>query len=431
MGMELTAETKYRLLTRISHEIRDTLDLDEILNHLLDMVHSVLDYDAAGIFVLNQDLVHPHGKRPRELIAGIVRRGFDYHPPGSDPMLNLGLGIVGHVIRTSESVVAHDVRKDSRYIEGRKGTLSQITVPVLRNDRAIGALNIESDKLAAYSDSDVEVLRFFADAAAISIEKAMLHRQILDSKLIEEQLRLAQHVQSRLLPGRDPEIPGYDIAGICISTYEIGGDYFDYLHLPDGGIGIVVADVSGKGVPAALIMAAFRALLRTQTRIDPEPARIASSLRRLLPDFTGEANFVTSVYGVLNPADGRFTYTNCGHEPPILFRAGGGIEKLGIGGPLLSGVLEGVSYRTFEVTLAPGDLLLLYTDGVVEVMKEEEEEEEFGVTRLERVVQRFLHLPVSEIIGEIIRATREFAGSENYEDDFTLVIVGRKPAPSS
>jgi sigma-B regulation protein RsbU (phosphoserine phosphatase) len=422
--MELTAETKYRLLARISHEIRDTLDLDEILNHLLDMVQSVLDYDAAGIFVLNQDLVYPHSKRPRELIAGIVRRGFEERPPGADPMLSFGEGIIGHVIRTAESVVAPDVRKDPRYIEGRKGTLSQITVPVMRNDRAIGALNVESDKIAAYNDSDVEVLRFFADAAAISIEKAMLHRQILENKLIEEQLRLAQHVQSRLLPSKAPKIPGYDISGTCISTYEIGGDYFDYVQLKDGGMGIVIADVSGKGVPAALIMAAFRALLRTQTRIDPDPTYIANALRRLLPDFTGEANFVTAVYGVLNPANGRFTYANCGHESPILFRASGGIERLGIGDPLLSGVLNGVSYRTFEVTLAPGDMLLLYTDGVIEVIKGEEE---FGVARLEQVVQRSLDLPVSEIIGGIVRATREFTGSENYEDDFTIVIVRRKP----
>jgi sigma-B regulation protein RsbU (phosphoserine phosphatase) len=428
MVMELTAETKYRLLKRISHEIKDTLDLDEILNYLLDVVHSVLDYDAAGIFVLNQDLVYPHGKRPGEMIAGIVRRGFYQRPPGTDPMLSFGKGIIGHVIRTGESVVAPDVREDPRYIEGRSGTLSQIAVPVLRNDRAIGALNIESDRLAAYSEGDVKVLRFFADAAAISIEKAMLHQQILENKLIEEQLRLAQHVQSRLLPGGTPEVHGYDIAGTCISTYEIGGDYFDYMRMPDGGMGIVVADVSGKGVPAALIMAAFRALLRTQTRIDPEPIHIADALRRLLPEFTGEANFVTAVYGVLNPADGRFTYANCGHESPILFRARGGVEKLGFGGPLLSGVLEGVSYRKLEVKLEPGDLLLLYTDGVVEVMRGEWEE--FGVSRLEEVVQRSRDLPVSEVISEIVRATQQFTGSEDYEDDFTLVIVRRKPAPT-
>jgi sigma-B regulation protein RsbU (phosphoserine phosphatase) len=422
--MELTAETKYRLLAQISHKVRDTLDLDEILNHLLDMVHSVLDFDAAGIFVLNQDLVHPRNKRPRDLIAGIVMRGFDIPPPSIDPMLAMGKGIIGHVIRTGECVVAPDVRKDTHYIEGRKTTLSEVTVPIVRNERAIGALNLESDVIGTYNDGDLEVLRFFADAAAISVEKAMLHRQILENRLIEQQLRLAQNVQSRLLPSKPPKVPGYDIAGICIPTFEIGGDYFDYFMLPDGAIGFVIADVSGKGIPAALIMTAFRSLLRTQARGGSGPAHVVNTLHRLLPDFVGEAEFVTSVYGILNPPEGYFRYANCGHNLPILFRAGGGIERLGISGPLLSGALGDVSYVAFEVLLAPGDVLLLYTDGVVEV--ESVEGEEFGAGRLEAVIQRSIDLPVTEIIHEIVKATREFSGSEHYRDDFTLVIVRRE-----
>jgi len=424
MSMELTAETKFMLLAQISHKIRDTLDLDEILNHLLDMVRSVLDYDAAGIFVLNQDLVHTHNKRPRELIAGIVIRGFDIRPPTIDPMLTEGKGIVGYVIRTGECVVAPDVRKDSRYIEGREMTLSEIVVPIVRNERAIGALNLESDAIGTYSDDDVEVIRFFADAAAISVEKAMLHRQILENKLMDEQLKLAQHVQARLLPDTSPNVSGYDIAGTCISTYEIGGDYFDYFGLPNGRIGIVVADVSGKGIPAALIMTAFRALLRTQARSGSEPALVANALSRLLPDFVGDSNFVTSVYGVLNPLDGHYAYANCGHNPPILFRANGSIERLEDRGPLLSSIIEDVSYDALEIALAPGDLLMLHTDGVVEGRRGEDEE--FGVERLEAVVQRSMDLPASKIIRKIVQATQKFSGSENYQDDFTLVIVRRE-----
>ncbi|NIO56171.1 MAG: SpoIIE family protein phosphatase [Candidatus Latescibacteria bacterium] len=421
--MELTAETKYQLLLQISHKIRDTLDLDEILNHLLDMVQSVIDYDAAGIFVLNEELVHPPYEQPRDLIASVVWRGFDQRPPGADPMLSLGKGIIGHVIRTGESVVITDVRLDSRYVEGRKGTLSEITVPIVRGDRATGALNLESDKAAAYNDRDVEILRFFADAAAISIEKAMLHRQILEKERVEEQLSVAQDVQSRLLPDKSPNVPGYDIDGTCISTYEVGGDYFDYIRLPNDRIGIIVADVSGKGIPAALMMAAFRALLRTQARSDAGPAHIANTLNRLLPDFTGMEDFVTSTYGVLNPLDGRFTYVNCGHNPPMLIRADSSTESLKVGGPLLS-ILEDVSYDAFEVTLAPGDMLLLYTDGVVDVAAKEGEE--FGVERLKEVVCRSLELPVKEIIGEIVRITQDFCGSKSYHDDFTLVLIRRK-----
>jgi sigma-B regulation protein RsbU (phosphoserine phosphatase) len=422
--MQLTAETKYQLLAQISHEIRDTLDLDEILNHLLDMVRSIVLYDAAGIFVLNEDLVHLGNNRPRELIAGISLRGFDKRPNGIDPMLREGKGIIGHVIKTGECIVAPDVRVDPHYLEGRRQTLSEIAVPIVRNGRAIGTLNLESDKLDSFGCDDVEVLRFFADAASISIEKAMLHRQIMEKERLEEQLKVASNVQARLLPEKPPALPGYEIAGTCLSTYDIGGDYFDYIELPNGRLGLVVADVSGHGIPAALIMASFRALLRTQTRFNPAPAHIADSMKRLLPDFTGEANFVTCVYGVLDPASGAFTYANCGHIPPMLLRADGRIEELTPGGPVFSGVIEHESYCESSTVIEEGDTLVLYTDGVVEVMNEQEEE--FGVGRMSDIMLRSRGMPVEEIIGSVVRATQEFAGFESPEDDFTLVVVRRE-----
>jgi sigma-B regulation protein RsbU (phosphoserine phosphatase) len=234
----------------------------------------------------------------------------------------------------------------------------------VRDERAIGALNLESNRVGAYSNRNLEVLQFVADAAAISIEKAMLHKQILEKERIEEQLKVAHQVQSRLLPEGPPNVPGYDIAGTSISTFEIGGDYFDYLRLPDGEIGVVVADV-----PAALIMTSFRALLRTQARHESGPEHVANALNRLLPEFVGEENYVTSVYGVLNPANGHFSYVNCGHVAPMLFHADGTIEQLKIGGPVLSGAFTDVAYQTFEIEIAPRDVLLLYTDGVVEVWR--------------------------------------------------------------
>jgi len=424
MDMELTAEVKYRLLAQISHEIRNTLDLDEILNHLLDMVQSVLEYDAAGVFVLNQDFAQLRRKQIHGLIAGIAMRGFNTPAPSVDPMVSEGKGIIGHVIRTGECVVAPDVRGDTHYVCGRKETLSEIAVPITRNGRAVGALNLESNKLGAYSDSNLEILQFVADAAATSIEKAILHRQILEKERMEEQLRVAHQVQSRLIPKNPPSVPGYDIAGICIPTYEIGGDYFDYLQLPNGKIGIVVADVSGQGIAAALMMTSFRALLRTQVQHDSRPEHIASALNRLLPEFIGDEHYVTSVYGVLSPSEGHFAYVDCGHNAPMLFRADGSVERLLVGGPVLSGALTGVSYRTYEIGLARGDLLLLYTDGVVEV--EDEEGEEFGIERLKATVKRSQDLPVSEIIHALVQATQEFSGSRNYRDDFTLVILRRE-----
>jgi len=421
--MELTNETKYKLLNNISQLIRDTLDLDDILNHFLDMVQPFLDYDAAGIFILNQDLIHPHNVNPRDQIAGIVMRGYDIPPSTIDPMLVEGKGIIGYVIKTGKYVVAPDVGKDPHYVIGHIGTLSEVVVPIVRKERVIGALNLESNKLDAYSDGDVEVLQFFADAASISIDKAMLHRQILEKKLIEKQMELAQFVQSCLLPNSPPDVPGYDIAGTCIPTYKIGGDYFDYFELPNGELGIVVADVSGKGIPAAMIMTAFRALLRTLVLSDSEPIHVIDTLKNMIPDFIGEMNFVSSVYGILNPSNGNFKYVNCGHWPPIIFHTDGTAEKSMDICPVLSGAFIDMPYHTLKTDLKEGDLLLLHTDGVTEILNSEGEE--LGIGRLEAVVKRSLGLTSSEIISNIIQATQEFSGSDNFTGDYTLVVVQR------
>ena len=177
--MQLTDREKYELLYAISQQVRDTLDLDEILNLLLDAVKTVLDYDAAGIFVLKRDLQDVRGETPRQMIAGIAQRGFDPRSPKQDDMLVAGKGVIGHVIFSGNSLVAPDVSLDPYYVEGRARTHSEIAVPIILNERTIGALNLESDRLAAFDESDLEVLQFFADAASISIEKAMLHRQLL------------------------------------------------------------------------------------------------------------------------------------------------------------------------------------------------------------------------------------------------------------
>ena len=145
-----------------------------------------------------------------------------------------GKGIIGHVIATGEYVVAPDVDREPRYVVGRQATRSEIAVPIALHQRTIGALNLESDRRRAYSEHDVELLRFFANAAALSIEKAMLHRKLLERRFIEGQLQIAHDVQRRLLPRQSPEVAGYDIAGLSLPTYDIGGDYYDYIPLPDG-----------------------------------------------------------------------------------------------------------------------------------------------------------------------------------------------------
>ena len=425
--MDLTLEKKYQLLLDISHKVRDTLDLDEIMEHLLDMVKTVLHYDAAGIFVLNQDLVRGRHESPLGMIAGVTRRGFDPNPPQEDAMLMRGQGITGYVIQNCESVIVPDVRLDPRYVVGRRATLSEITVPIIRNERAIGALNLESDRLSAYTPDDVEVLQFFADAAAISIEKAMLHKQLLEQELVGKQLETAREVQSRLLPHSAPDLLGYDIAGICIPTDEIGGDYFDYIPLSHNRLGLAVADVSGHGIPAALVMTAFRALLRTKALGNSRPANIANTIDRLLPEFTGNKHFVTVLYAVLDAASGDLTYVSCGHPPPLILHANGEMEKLNRHNPALGlalGIFPTLHHSDEENHLAEGDILVLYTDGVTEVMNQHNES--FGIQRLVQVIRENQQLAAEDLILKIIQAAGVFTANYGFLDDFTLVIVRRE-----
>jgi sigma-B regulation protein RsbU (phosphoserine phosphatase) len=328
------------------------------------------------------------------------------------------------VIRTGDTVVAPDVGRDPHYVEGRAGTRSEIAVPIVSNAEVIGALNLESDRLDAFSAGDADLLEAFAAAAAISIEKAVLHQQVVDKQLLEHQLRIAREVQASLLPAGAPLVEGYDISGLNLPAWDIGGDYFDYFPLESGRLGLVIADVSGKGVPAALLMATFRAALRSEVRRDRPIPAILHEVHETLIESMDTSRFVSTVYGVLDPRAGTFTYVNCGHNAPMLLRTSGDHELLTAGMPAL-GIAAGRPADERCIQLCPGDVLLLYTDGVVELMNTAMVE--FGETRLARVLSDAARLPATGIIGALVDATRAFAGRERYHDDFTLLVVKRRP----
>ncbi len=418
-----TADTKYRVLLDISQQISRSIDLKEVLDHLLKSLGSIVEYDAAGIFVLNRSApaVAHHGEV--NLIAEMATIGFPGIRDRSDPMLRWGKGIIGHVITTGETVIVEDVTRDPHYVEGRRGTRSEMAVPIISNGEVIGALNLESDRLAAYSAGDAELLEAFAVAAAISIEKAVLHGQVMEKHQLDEQLRHAHEVQATLLPAAPPTVPGYDIAGFNVPAWDIGGDYFDYLPLPGGRLGIVIADVSGKGLPAALLMATFRAALRSEVRKDRPIADVLNDVHGMLLESMDTSRFVTAVYGILEPRLGTFTYVNCGHCPPVLLRARGEADVLASGQAAL-GMFGSEIGETCSVQLHQGDTLLFYTDGVVELT--DANDTEFGGGRLGRVLADCAARPAAAIIEAVLGAAREHAGRERYDDDVTLVVVKRE-----
>jgi phosphoserine phosphatase RsbU/P len=417
--VSLPAELRYRLLLELSQRISRTLNLQPVLDDLLRVLRSAVPYDAAGVFVLNQAVPLIRRTDPN-LIAGMAQVGFA-DPPVDDPMLRLGKGIVGHVIHTGETANVPDVSRDPRYVAGRAATRSELAVPIVSEAGTIGCLNVESDQPAFFTAADAELVEFFASAAALSIGKALLHRQVLDNQRLEDQLRVAREVQSGLLPGAPPDKPGYDIAAVNLPTHAIGGDYYDYVPLREDRLGLAVADVSGKGIPAALIMASFRAALRTQMKRHARLTAVAARLNDAVLEFRDASRFVTAVCAVLEDG-GRVRYVNCGHNPPLLLRAGGGRETLRLGGAAL-GLFAGERFREGSVRLEPGDSLVLYTDGVVEPTGEHDVE--FGTDRLDAAVRGAGGRPASEALRAVIGATQAFSGRDRYDDDFTLVVVRR------
>ncbi len=419
--IELTSEIKYQLLRDISHRITGTLDLDKILNLLLDLLANIIDYDAAGIFILSEDINHSGYHYSKQKIASMVQRGFGNLPLEADSMLMEGKGIVGQTIKTGKSIILNDVTKDDSYIPGRKESRSEITAPILRDEKTIGVLNVESDKLAAFDQDDIEILKFFAEASAISIDKALLHYQIIEKKKIEEQLQLAKDVQLGLLPNSEPKIQGYSFAGVCIPTYVIGGDYFDYIPIDEDRIAIVIADVSGDGVPAALIMAAFRALLRYNAKLFSDPVQMMNLMNKQVCEFMRKRDFISIIYGILNHKNHSFVYCNCGHNPALHYSSKT-TQLLESDGPSLN-LIKDAEFKSSELNLENNDLILFYTDGVIEIFNKDKKQ--FGLERLIDIFNSNFNRKPNEIIDKIISLTKEFSSSDFYNDDFTMLVLKR------
>src|SRR6476620_3449020 len=267
----LTTIDKLRLLLDITKKISCSLDLHEVLNLVMDTLDSLIPYDASGIFVLQcKDPAEvPPGEEPCEFKSEAVR-GYDIDEL-SDLHLKLGEGFIGSVALSSQPVISPDVRNDPVYINARDRTRSEMVAPIISNEEVIGVFDLESDELNAYSEDDLDVLLLLASHVAIIIEKVMLHEQLIEKKRLQGQLEVARQVQLELLPARDPQLDGYDISAYNFPTEEVSGDYYDWVRIYGDEIGIVVADVSGKGVPAALLMAFLRASLRAATHIGYAP----------------------------------------------------------------------------------------------------------------------------------------------------------------
>lgn len=401
-----------KTLFEVSRQIMMPLALDEVLHNILVALQKVLDFDAGGIYLID------HASGAIESISSI---GYDklLEP---DLSLKIGQGVVGWVARTGEPELVPDTSQDTRYINARPQTRSEIVVPVFSDSKLIGVLNLEHDEMNAFSADDLELLTTFASQAAISIDRARVHKYLMEQKKIEEQLSIARAIQKTFLPRTVPKVTGYDLWGANISSGEVGGDYYDFIKIVENQIGITIADVSGKGIPAALIMASFRASLIAEIRNNYAIRTICQKVNNLLCESLEPENFVTAIYGVLDAKNSIFTFANCGHNPGILLRADGRVEELLEGG-MLMGIRRDTTYEERPLYIASGDVLCLYTDGVPEAPNAAGDQ--FEMARVIDILKTYRQLPAAAIGAKMIDAVNAFAAEDAVLDDLTLIVLKR------
>ena len=415
----LSVVDKLRLLLDITKKISRSLNLQEVLLLVMDTLDSLLPYDAAGIYVIRRDPHMSEGGTTTLVFHAEAMRGY-----GVEEMMELrlkaGQGLIGHVAQSGEPIISPDVRLDPRYVNARRATRSEMVAPIISNDEVIGVFDLESDHLDAYTEDDREVLMLLTSQVAIIIEKAMLHEQLVEKKRLEAQLEVARQVQLSLLPPRDPTLEGFDISAYNFSTEEVSGDYYDFVKVYEDHLGLVIADVSGKGIPASLLMAFLRASLRAAIHIGYAPHVAMSKVNYLLWESIERNQFVTAFYGVLDSTNRTLAYTNAGHNPPLMLDAGGDARFIERGG-LPLGMFRDARYYEYYLPVEPGQTLVLYTDGVTEAA--DAKGEEYGRERLERAVREGRDLAARALIDFIYADVLAWTGGRGATDDVTFVVI--------
>jgi sigma-B regulation protein RsbU (phosphoserine phosphatase) len=400
----MSEESRLRVLLKINQKLGASLDAREDLGFIVDSVRTVIPYDSAEVYVFNSD----HGT-----VSRVVGRDSTGLNPLEVPLEKVG-GLVGKALETGEAILVEKMSQPE------ETTRSRLIVPIVNQEKVLGAFKLESNRPDGFNREDLEWLSVVASQAAISLAKAAIYQGMVEKRRLGEQLRIARNVQLSLLPTGAPTLAGLDLGGINIPSEEIGGDYFDFIPIVEGHLGIVIADVVGKGIPASLIMASFRAFLRAEIRNNYAIRTIFAKVNNLLKEWLKDNQFVSAFYGVLDIGRRRLTYSSAGHHPAILLRDDGRRRYLSSGGPVL-GILAGAGYNERFIDLLPGDILVLYTDGVVET--ENREGEVFDAERLETFVRAHATLGARELCELIYVELSRFSGRAQPVDDTTIVIA--------
>lgn len=397
-------------LIRAGQELAGHRPLEELFELILDLSIQAVGAERGVLMTLEgEDLV----------VRAVRGAGFRISSAVRDRVLKEGASLLvrdtalDEAFKSRDSIVGQQVQ-------------SVMAVPLQTNDRVIGLVNVDSRSFARpFTPDDLDLLTVLANVAAIRIENQRLALVEHQKQIISRDLEQAAEIQRRLLPREAPTVPGYDLAGHNLPCRTVGGDYFDFFPYEDGRIGLVLGDVSGKGMPAALLMTALKGGVQVLLGEAPtDVAKLMSRLDRVVAANFPRNRFVSLFFGLLDPASGEMIYCNAGHNPPFLLRADGAMERLPSCGTIL-GIFPDFGYDVKSCNLGPGDILTLFSDGVTE--ENNPAGEEFGEERLAKLLVDKGPSGAANLVEEIRQAVLAWAAGAAAADDVTVVVARRVP----
>jgi phosphoserine phosphatase RsbU/P len=401
------ASAPMQALIRAGQELSENRPLAELFPVILDLAIQAVNAQRGVLLLLeNGELVPMAHKGDAFRISTAVR---------------------DRVLEERSSVLVRDAQLDDAF-KGRMSIVehkvhTMMAVPLQTKDRIIGLIYVDSPFiLREFTKDDLSLLTVMANVAAIRIENARLAEIEEAERIMVRELSQAAEIQRRMLPEQAPQVANADLAGYNVACRTVGGDYYDFFPYPDGQVALALGDVSGKGMPASLMMMALHARVQVLAEDPGDLGALMTRLNKATCANCPANRFITFFFCVFNPATGEVKYANAGHNPPVLVRGSGESEMVEGGGPVL-GIIPFAPYREERVHLNPGDMLVLYSDGVTEATNPAYDE--FGEQRFIEVLQRHRDQPASAIVEAVTRSVAEFTTGAPQADDITLAIAKR------
>ncbi len=405
------------ILNEIATAINSTLSLERIMDLIVQKCLKFFQVEQGAILLLDEDKEKPFQTMVRKGATTTNRLPY-----------RLDDQLTGWMLKNKALLLISNFQSDERFRQAAANEAaslrSLLAVPLLLKGQMTGLITVINKKSAeGFNDADQRLLAIVASQSSQVIENARLLEKEQKLIRIQEELRLAHDIQIQLLPAVPPRVPGYDIDGRSLPAKEVGGDYFDFIHVNDHRLAFCIGDVSGKGMPAALLMSHLQAAVRGQSLLQASCSDCVHRANRLLYHSTGSEKFASLFYGILDPVAHRICFCNAGHNYPFLISGDKKPRLLDTGGIVL-GCLELFDFAEQSVSLKPQDLLLLYSDGISEAL--DSAGNEFGEQRLLDIALENRQAPAAKLLDTIMRAVQHYSGKVPQFDDMTLVAIRRE-----